>query len=116
MLSKDMRLGKKICVLLFSISSLFIFTGCSSESKKVEKVCSLVKQGSDGLESEDPSYTEYYEQAAEILSELAANDSKYSGPYKAALIWASGDNVGISELKILITLQKLCSPDEEEKG
>jgi len=108
-----MRLGKKIYVLLFSLLSLLIFSACSSESNKVEKVCSLAKQGSEGLKSSDPSYTEYYKQAAEILSELAANDSKYSEPYKAALLWASGNNLNISGLKTLITLEQLCSPDKE---
>jgi len=104
---------KKICVLLFSLLSLLIFTACSSESNKVEKVCSLAKQGSEGLKSSDPSYTDYYKQAAEILSELAANDLKYSEPYKAALLWASGNDLNISGLKTLITLEQLCSPDKE---
>jgi len=104
---------KKICVLLFSLLSLLIFTACSSESNKVEKVCSLAKQGSEGLKSSDPSYTDYYKQAAEILSELAANDLKYSEPYKAALLWASGNDLNISGLKTLITVEQLCSPDKE---
>ena len=91
-----------------------VLSGCSSESSKVSKACALVEKGSEGLSAKDPLYTDDYQEAADILKELAIEDPKYSDPYRAALLWADGGDLNISDLKLLITLEELCSPDEEE--
>jgi len=98
------------CVVLISL----LLSGCSSESSKVSKACGLVESGSAGLKAGLDSYTDDYTEAANILKDLAAKDSKYSDPYKAALLWASGDNLNISDLELLISLEELCAPDEGE--
>lgn len=98
------------CVVLISL----LLSGCSSESSKVSKACGLVESGSAGLKAGLDSYTDDYTEAANILKDLAAKDSKYSDPYKAALLWASGDNLNISDLELLISFEELCAPDEEE--
>ena len=89
-------------------------SGCSSESSKVSKACGLVESGSAGLKAGLDTYTDDYTEAANILKDLAAKDSKYSDPYKAAILWASGNNMNISDLELLITLEELCAPDTEE--
>jgi hypothetical protein len=61
-------------------------------------------------------YTQYYQEAADILKDLAAKDPKYSEPYRAALLWASGSNLNFDDLKLLMTLNTLCSPEEEESN
>jgi outer membrane murein-binding lipoprotein Lpp len=104
---------KKILISCAVLISLLL-SGCSSESSKVSKACGLVESGSAGLKAGLDSYTDDYTEAANILKDLAAKDSKYSDPYKAALLWASGDNLNISDLELLISLEELCTPDEEE--
>ena len=104
---------KKILISCAVLISLLL-SGCSSESSKVSKACGLVESGSVGLKAGLDSYTDDYTEAANILKDLAAKDSKYSDPYKAALLWASGDNLNISDLELLISLEELCAPDEEE--
>ena len=89
-------------------------SGCSSESSKVSKACGLVESGSAGLKAGLDTYTDDYTEAANISPALAAKDSKYSDPYKAAILWASGNNMNISDLELLITLEELCAPDTEE--
>jgi hypothetical protein len=89
-------------------------SGCGSESSKVSKACGLVESGTAGLKAGLDSYTDDYTEAANILKDLAAKDSKYSDPYKAALLWASGDNLNVSDLEVLISLEELCAPDTEE--
>jgi outer membrane murein-binding lipoprotein Lpp len=104
---------KKIVISCAVLISLLL-SGCSSESSKVSKACGLVESGSAGLKAGLDSYTDDYTEAANILKDLAAKDSKYSDPYKAALLWASGDNLNISDLELLISLEELCAPDEGE--
>ena len=103
----------KAGALVLAIVLPVVLSGCSSESSKVSKACALVEKGSEGLSAKDPLYTDDYQEAAEILKELAVKDPKYSDPYRAALLWAGGD-LNISDLELLITLEELCSPDEEE--
>ena len=103
----------KAGALVLAIVLPVVLSGCSSESSKVSKACALVEKGSEGLSAKDPLYTDDYQEAADILKELAIEDPKYSDPYRAALLWAGGD-LNISDLKLLITLEELCSPDEEE--
>ena len=103
----------KAGALVLSIVLPVVLSGCSSESSKVSKACALVEKGSEGLSAKDPLYTDDYQEAADILKELAVKDPKYSDPYRAALLWAGGD-LNISDLELLITLEELCSPDEEE--
>ena len=103
----------KAGALVLSIVLPVVLSGCSSESSKVSKACALVEKGSEGLSAKDPLYTDDYQEAADILKELAIEDPKYSDPYRAALLWAGGD-LNISDLELLITLEELCSPDEEE--
>ena len=103
----------KAGALVLAIVLPVVLSGCSSESSKVSKACALVEKGSEGLSAKDPLYTDDYQEAADILKELAIEDPKYSDPYRAALLWAGGD-LNISDLELLITLEVLCSPDEEE--
>ena len=103
----------KAGALALAIVLPVVLSGCSSESSKVSKACALVEKGSEGLSAKDPLYTDDYQEAADILKELAIEDPKYSDPYRAALLWAGGD-LNISDLELLITLEELCSPDEEE--
>ena len=103
----------KAGALVLAIVLPVVLSGCSSESSKVSKACALVEKGSEGLSAKDPLYTDDYQEAADILKELAVKDPKYSDPYRAALLWAGGD-LNISDLELLITLEELCSPDEEE--
>ena len=103
----------KAGALVLAIVLPVVLSGCSSESSKVSKACALVEKGSEGLSAKDPLYTDDYQEAADILKELAIEDPKYSDPYRAALLWAGGD-LNISDLELLITLEELCSPDEEE--
>ena len=103
----------KAGALVLAIFLPVVLSGCSSESSKVSKACALVEKGSEGLSAKDPLYTDDYQEAADILKELAIEDPKYSDPYRAALLWAGGD-LNISDLELLITLEELCSPDEEE--
>jgi hypothetical protein len=113
--NEDEMLKSKLKASALVIAVLFplVLSGCSSESSKVTKACGLVEQGATGLKAGDDSYTDYYAEAATILNDLAAKDSKYSDPYEAALLWASGDNLDISDLELLITLEDLCAPDTE---
>ena len=104
----------KAGALVLAIVLPVVLSGCSSESSKVSKACALVEKGSEGLSAKDPLYTDDYQEAADILKELAVKDPKYSDPYRAALLWADGGNLNISDLELLITLEELCSPDEEE--
>jgi uncharacterized protein YceK len=104
---------KRILIALALVLPLTL-SGCSSESSKVSKACGLVESGSAGLKAGLDTYTDDYTEAANILKDLAAKDSKYSDPYKAAVLWASGDNLNISDLELLITLEELCAPDTEE--
>ena len=104
----------KAGALVLAIVLPVVLSGCSSESSKVSKACALVEKGSEGLKADTPLYTDDYQKAADILKDLAVKDPKYSDPYRAALLWADGGNVNISDLKLLITLEELCSPDEEE--
>ena len=99
-------------IVLASVLSV-VLSGCGSESSKVSKACALVEKGSEGLKANDPLYTDNYQEAADILKGLAAKDSKYSDPNSAAQLWADGGNLDISDLEVLITLETLCSPDEE---
>ena len=103
----------KAGALVLAIVLPVVLSGCSSESSKVSKACALVEKGSEVLSAKDPLYTDDYQEAADILKELAIEDPKYSDPYRAALLWAGGD-LNISDLELLITLEELCSPDEEE--
>ena len=109
-----MNLKLKVSALILAVALPIVLTGCSSESSKVSKACALVEKGVEGLQAKDPMYTDYYKDAADILKDLAAKDPKYSEPYRAALLWASGSDLKIDDLKLLIELQSLCSPDEEE--
>ena len=109
-----MNLKLKASALILAVALPIVLTGCSSESSKVSKACALVEKGSEGLQSKDPMYTDYYNDAADILKDLAAKDSKYSEPYRAALLWASGNNISFDDIDLMITLESLCSPDEEE--
>ena len=109
-----MKLKFKASALILALAFPISLTGCSSESSKVSKACALVKKGSEGLTAKEPLYTDDYQKAADILKDLAAKDSKYSEPYRAALLWASGSNLNFEDLKLLITLETLCSPDEAE--
>jgi hypothetical protein len=59
-------------------------------------------------------YTDDYQEAADILKDLAVKDPKCSDPYRAALLWADGGDLNIGDIELLITLEELCSPDEEE--
>lgn len=104
---------KRILIALALVLPLTL-SGCSSESSKVSKACGLVESGSAGLKAGLDTYTDDYTEAANILKDLAAKDSKYSDPYKAAILWASGNNMNISDLELLITLEELCAPDTEE--
>jgi hypothetical protein len=101
----------KAGALVLAIVLPVVLSGCSSESSKVSKACALVEKGSEGLGAKDPLYTE---EAADILKDLAVKDPKYSDPYRAALLWADGGDLNISDIELLITLEELCSPDEEE--
>ena len=109
-----MNIKLKVSALILAVALPIVLTGCSSESSKVSKACALAEKGSEGIKSEDPFYTDYYKDAADILKDLAAKDPKYSEPYRAALLWASGSNLNFDDLKLLMKLQALCSPDEEE--
>ena len=110
MLNSKVKAGALVIAVLFPL----VLSGCSSESSKVSKACGLVEQGSAGIKAGDDSYTDYYTEAATILNDLAAKDSKYSDPYEAAVLWASGDDLDFSDLELLITLEELCAPDTEE--
>jgi len=105
----------KVSALTFAILFPIILSGCSSEASKVSKACALVAKAKAGLDAKDPLYGDDYKEAADILKDLAAKDSKYSDPYRAALLWASGDDLNISDLDTLITLETLCEPEEETK-
>lgn len=104
----------KAGALVLGVALSVLLSGCSSESSKVSKACALVEKGSEGLKAKDPLYTADYQEAADILKGLAVKDPKYSDPYRAALLWAAGGNLNISDLDLLITLETLCSPDEEK--
>jgi hypothetical protein len=104
----------KAGALVLTIVLPVVLSGCSSESSKVSKACALVEKGSVGLKAKAPLYTDDYREAADILKDLAVKNPKYSKPYKAALLWADGGNISISDLEILITLEELCSQDEKE--
>lgn len=103
----------KAGALALTIMLPVILSGCSSESSKLAKACDLVKKGAAGITAKDPLYTDNYTEAAKILNDLAAKDSKYSEPYKAALLWASGDNLNYEDITTLITLEELCAPAKE---
>jgi hypothetical protein len=111
-----MNLKLKASALILAVALPIVLTGCSSESSKVSKACALADKGSEGITSKDPLYTQYYQEAADILKDLAAKDPKYSEPYRAALLWASGSNLNFDDLKLLMTLNTLCSPEEEESN
>ncbi len=111
-----MNLKLKASALILAVALPIVLTGCSSESNKVSKACALADKGSEGIKSKDPLYTQYYQEAADILKDLAAKDPKYSEPYRAALLWASGSNLNFDDLKLLMTLNTLCSPEEEESN
>jgi len=104
----------KASALVIAVLVPLVLSGCSSDSSKVTKACGLVEQGSTGLTAGDDSYTDYYAEAATILNDLAAKDSKYSDPYEAAMLWASGNNLDISDIELLVTFEELCAPDTEE--
>ncbi len=109
-----MNIKLKVSALILAVALPISLTGCGSDSSKVSKACALVEKGSAGITAKDPMYTDYYQEAADILKDLAAKDSQYSEPYRAALLWASGSNLNIDDLELLMKLQALCSPDEEE--
>jgi hypothetical protein len=108
-----MNLKLKASALILAVALPIVLTGCSSESSKVSTACAIVEKGIEGLQAKDPLYTQYYQDAADILKDLAAKNPEYSEPYRAALLWASGSDLKIDDLKLLMKLQSLCSPDEE---
>ena len=103
----------KTLALIGVIALALPLQACSSTESKVEKACSLTERASDMLKAEDDDYTDVYSEAADIFQELASKDEIYEGPYQAALLWASGNDLSIDDLSILIELQELCEPDEE---
>ncbi len=104
----------KVSGLILAIALPITLSGCSSESNKVSEACVLVDKGAAGLKAETPMYTNYYQEAADILKDLAVKNPKYSDPYKAALLWASGNNVDVADLTIMITLNELCSLNDKK--
>lgn len=103
----------KSLALIGVIALVLPLQACSSIESKVEKACSLVDRASEMLKAEDDSYTSVYSEAADILQKLADDDEKYDGPYQAALLWASGNDLAVEDLSILIELEELCTPSEE---
>ena len=109
-----MRTKLKVSGLILAIALSVTLSGCSSESNKVSEACALVDKGAAGLEAENPMYTDYYQEAAKILKDLAVKNPTYSDPFKAALLWASGNNVDVEDLTTMITLKELCSPNDKK--
>lgn len=105
--------ARKSLVLLAVISFALPLQACGSVESKVEKACALADRASDMLSAGDDNYTSVYTEAADILQELAAEDEKYEGPYEAALLWASGNDLGADDVSIIFELEELCSPSEE---
>ena len=109
-----MRTKLKVSGLILAIALPITLSGCSSESNKISEACALVEKGAAGLKAETPLYTDYYQEAAKILKDLAVKNPKYSDPFKAALLWASGNNVDVEDLTTMITLNELCSPNDKK--
>ena len=67
----------KASAVFLTIFSLMLSTSCSSAEGNVKKACSLTFRGTDALKAKDPAYTDYFNQAADILQRLAEKDEKY---------------------------------------
>ena len=108
------KLKARKSLALFAVIALALpLQACSSVESKVEKACSLAERAGDMLTAEDDNYTSVYSEAADILQELAADDEKYEGPYQAAILWASGNNLSTDDISVIFELEELCSPSEE---
>jgi hypothetical protein len=105
--------AQKSLALIAVIPLALSLQACGSIESKVEKACALTERASDMLKADDDSYTDVYSEAADILQELAAEDAKYEGPYEAALLWASGNNLSAGDISVIMELEELCTPSEE---